>query len=237
MQRTAGTNGPWPSEESDSPLHLRVRPWPLDCERVYRLRIPSWPAASGPGRAKTPTGRLLTRHPGKWPAGGRPVTRLRPSTRKCISASMPSTSTSIFMNLTYNLMPQQNHRVRSSHERRGTEVILANSSPSQPKVCAARGCRERLPAQSGRGRRRIYCSARCRSISVARNGALRVEVDHAGDDESGRPTGRVWLVRMRRGKDEVIVATELCRPSADHLAAQIAHLIFGPQRAQGSATE
>ena len=28
----------------------------------------------------------------------------------------------------------------------------------------------------------------------------------------------MWLVRMRRGKDEVIVATELGRPSADHLA-------------------
>jgi hypothetical protein len=94
-----------------------------------------------------------------------------------------------------------------------------------------------LPAQSGRGRRRIYCSARCRSISVARNGALRVEVDHAGDDESKRPTGRVWLVRMRRGKDEVIVATELGRPSADHLAAQIAQLIGGRQQAQRSTTE
>ncbi len=107
----------------------------------------------------------------------------------------------------------------------------------QPKVCASRGCRELLPVQSGRGRRRIYCSPRCRRISVARSGALRVEVDHDGDEGNGRPTGRVWFVRMRRGNAEVVVATELGRPSADHLAGQIAQLISGGQRAQGGAME
>lgn len=112
------------------------------------------------------------------------------------------------------------------------------SSPSdQPKVCAARGCRELLPAQSGRGRRRIYCSPSCRRISLARSSALRVEVDHDGDAEHGRPTGRVWLVRLRRGNAEVVVATELGRPSADHLAGQITQLIGRRQRAQGGAME
>jgi hypothetical protein len=52
-----------------------------------------------------------------------------------------------------------------------------------------------------------------------------------GDD--ARPLGRVWLVRMRRGPNEVIVATELGRPSADHLAGQIAQLIDRRQPAQG----
>jgi hypothetical protein len=104
-------------------------------------------------------------------------------------------------------------------------------------VCASRGCRELLPVQSGRGRRRIYCSPRCRRISVARSGALRVEVDHDGDEGNGRPTGRVWFVRMRRGNAEVVVATELGRPSADHLAGQIAQLISGRQRAHGGAME
>ena len=112
-----------------------------------------------------------------------------------------------------------------------------NAPADQPKVCAARGCREPLPAQSGRGRRRIYCSPRCRSISLARSAALRVEVDHDSDADSGRPTGRVWLVRLRRGNAEVVVATELGRPSADHLAGQIAELIGGRQRAQGGAME
>ena len=112
-----------------------------------------------------------------------------------------------------------------------------NAPADQPKVCAARGCGEPLPAQSGRGRRRIYCSPRCRRISVARRTALRVEVDHDGDADNGRPTGRVWFVRMRRGNAAVVVAAELGRPSADHLADQIAQLIGGRQRAQGDAME
>jgi hypothetical protein len=112
------------------------------------------------------------------------------------------------------------------------------SAPSdQPKVCASRGCREPLPAQSGRGRRRIYCSPSCRRLSVARSTALSVEVDHDGEADNGRPTGRVWFVRMRRGNAEVVVATELGRPSADHLAGQIAQLIGGRQRAHGGAME
>jgi hypothetical protein len=112
------------------------------------------------------------------------------------------------------------------------------SAPTdQPKVCATRGCREQLPAQSGRGRRRIYCSPSCRRISVARSAALRVEVDHDCDADNGRPTGRVWLVRMCRGNAEVVIASELGRPSADHLAGQIAQLIGGRQRAPGSAME
>ena len=112
------------------------------------------------------------------------------------------------------------------------------SAPTdQPKVCATRGCRELLPARSGRGRPRLYCSPRCRSISVARSGALRVEVDHDSDEGNGRPTGRVWLVRMCRGSDQVVIATELGRPSADHLAGQIAQLIGRGQRAQGGAME
>ena len=112
------------------------------------------------------------------------------------------------------------------------------SAPSdQPKVCANLGCRGPLPAQIGRGRRRIYCSPSCRRISVARSGALRVEVDHESDANNGRPTGRVWFVRMRRGNAEVVVATELGRPSADHLAGQITQLIGRRQRAQGGAME
>jgi hypothetical protein len=64
---------------------------------------------------------------------------------------------------------------------------------------------------------------------------LSVEVDHEGDQAAGRPTGRVWLVRMRRGRNEVVVASELGRPSADHLAGQISQLIDRRRRAQGGA--
>jgi hypothetical protein len=112
-----------------------------------------------------------------------------------------------------------------------------SASINPPKVCATQGCSELLPAPTGRGRPRLYCSPKCRSTGVARSGALSIEVDHDGDDSNGRPTGRVWLVRMRRGSNDVVVASELGRPSADHLAGQISQLIGGRRRAQRGAME
>jgi hypothetical protein len=66
---------------------------------------------------------------------------------------------------------------------------------------------------------------------------LIVEVDHEGDETDGRPTGRVWLVRMRRGTTTVVVATNLGRPSADHLAGQISGLIGRRRWPPGGARE
>jgi DNA replication protein DnaC len=37
--------------------------------------------------------------------------------------------------------------------------------------------------------------------------------------------GRVWLVKMRRGGNEVVVARDLGRPSADYLAGRITELL------------
>lgn len=105
----------------------------------------------------------------------------------------------------------------------------------RPTDCSAPDCRTPLPDYTGRGRPRLYCSARCRA--AGRRSDLRVEVDHTGDDTAGRPIGRVWLVRLRRGAAEVTVARELGRPTADHLAGQIAQLIDGSQRAPGAAME
>jgi hypothetical protein len=42
---------------------------------------------------------------------------------------------------------------------------------------------------------------------------------------------------MRCGRDEVVVATELGRPSADHLAGQISQLIDRRRRAHQGAME
>jgi hypothetical protein len=66
-----------------------------------------------------------------------------------------------------------------------------------------------------------------------RTAPLAVEVDHEALDENARPLGRVWLVKMRRGPKEVVVAQGLGRPSADYLAGQIADLIERPRRAEG----
>jgi hypothetical protein len=109
----------------------------------------------------------------------------------------------------------------------------------RPTRCTAPGCHVALPDYNGRGRPRLYCCARCRSAgrAAARHATLNVEVDHTGGDDAGRPIGRVWLVRLRRGTETVTVATELGRPTADHLAGQIAQLIDGRQRASGPAME
>ena len=63
--------------------------------------------------------------------------------------------------------------------------------------------------------------------------ALSIEVDHELDEDGSRPAGRVWLVRMRRSRREVVVASDLGRPSAGHLADLIGPL----RRAQGGAME
>jgi len=115
-----------------------------------------------------------------------------------------------------------------------------NASQRWPSRCAAPGCHVALPDYNGRGRPRLYCSPRCRSAGrgARSNTPLSVEIDHTvASDAAGRPIGRVWLVRLRRGAEEVIVASELGRPTADHLAGQIAQLIDGRQRAPGAAME
>lgn len=63
-----------------------------------------------------------------------------------------------------------------------------------------------------------------------------MEVDHEPVEDGARPVGRVWLVRLRRGNRQVVVAAELGRPSADHLANQIADVV-SPRRAKGAAMD
>jgi hypothetical protein len=92
-------------------------------------------------------------------------------------------------------------------------------------ICAAPTCDKPLPPQSGRGRRAIYCSPPCRPTAQQSTQRLHVEIDHELSEPGERPSGRVWSVRLRRGKRSVVVATELGRPSAEHLAAQIDGLL------------
>jgi hypothetical protein len=113
-----------------------------------------------------------------------------------------------------------------------------SGGPGRPTTCIAPGCDERLPASTGRGRPRLYCSPRCRQAGGRVADALVVEVDHEPHDDAAlRPVGRVWLVRVRRGQREVVVASELGRPSADHLAGQLAAVIAPRQRTAGGAID
>ena len=110
------------------------------------------------------------------------------------------------------------------------------SPASTPRTCARSGC-EVVLERRARGRPRLYCSAACRLADRRRypGQPLRIEVDHATDEASGRPTGHVWLVRLRRGERVVEVAAGLGRPSAEYLARQISELLDQPPLAKGGA--
>ena len=108
-------------------------------------------------------------------------------------------------------------------------------------TCAAPDCTNPL-TRGGRGRPAIYCSPACRSSSYRNHRRhldepVVVEVDHGSTSAKGRPAGRVWMVRLRRGERSVIVAIGLGRPSADHLANQISDLLGGRQPARGGAID
>lgn len=109
-------------------------------------------------------------------------------------------------------------------------------SVERATTCAAPGCSEPLPPPNERGGRPyLYCSPSCRPSGSPRSSRLMVQVDHELHDDVGRPTGRVWLVKISRGRSEVIVARELGRPTADHLATQISDVISPGRRAEGGA--
>ena len=59
----------------------------------------------------------------------------------------------------------------------------------------------------------------------ARPRSFRSRSRSCTDPADERPTGRVWSVQLRRGTHTVVVATELGRPSAENLAAQIGALL------------
>ena len=96
------------------------------------------------------------------------------------------------------------------------------------RTCAGPGCRNPLPAP-GRGRPSRYCSTACRVRAYrqrqSQRGAISVEVDHGSTSAKGRPPGKAWLVRLRRGDDEVIVAIGLTNVGAERLAERIRRLV------------
>ena len=105
-------------------------------------------------------------------------------------------------------------------------------------ICAAPGCDHPLPPRSGRGRPALYCSPECRPAARGRSGVhVVVEVDHEPTPDEERPTGRIWLVRLRRGDQAVVIAAELGRPSADHLAGQLNSLLATRRRSKGVAID
>jgi hypothetical protein len=64
-----------------------------------------------------------------------------------------------------------------------------------------------------------------------------VEVDHGSTSSKDRPSGRVWMIRLRRGNRSVILIAGLGRASADTLADQIRAVINPTPVAEGAAIE
>jgi hypothetical protein len=105
------------------------------------------------------------------------------------------------------------------------------SSPNENR-CARPDCPNPVP-RNPRGRPRLYCTPACRMAAHRdrdpdARAPLTVEVDHGSTSSRGRPAGHVWLVRLRRGQHQVVVAVGLGRPSAEHLAAQVRDVIDPP---------
>ena len=108
--------------------------------------------------------------------------------------------------------------------------------PDRSLSCTRPGCGREL-VRRARGRPPLYCSAACRHATHRKGPAPRlvVEVDAEAGDATVRPTGHVWLVRLRRGERSVEVATGLGRPSAEYLARQLRDLIEPQPLAEGGA--
>ena len=92
--------------------------------------------------------------------------------------------------------------------------------------CAGTGCPNPV-TRNPRGRPRLYCTPACQMTAHRydhpdRHAPLTVETDHGSTSSRSRPAGHVWLVRLRRGNQQAVIA------AAEHLAAQIRDVIDPP---------
>ena len=106
-----------------------------------------------------------------------------------------------------------------------TGVSPRDEIPASPDR-AARGCAN--PAH-GPGRPASFCSQACRARAYRQRqrqrGTIVAEVDLGSTSSKGRTEGRVWLVRLRRGNESVIIAIGLSQMRADALAERITKLL------------
>lgn len=95
--------------------------------------------------------------------------------------------------------------------------------------CAGPGCGEPL-SRPATGRPARYCCDACRSRAhrLRQRGSdvpVVAEVDFGSATSRGRLAEQAWMVRLRRGERDVIVAIGLRRHAADRLAEQITDLL------------
>jgi hypothetical protein len=109
-------------------------------------------------------------------------------------------------------------------------------APAEP-TCARPDCTNPVIRPRQRGRPPIYCSPACRARTQRdpRTEPILVEVDHGPLTAQGRPAGRVWQVRLRRGPHTVTIASGLGRTTADDLATQITAILRPRSTTEGAA--
>lgn len=116
---------------------------------------------------------------------------------------------------------------------------MTTSAP-EPVTCAAPGCDQTVPRPNRPGRPAIYCSADCRPTrahAAVRRTDVVVEVDHPATSPDGRPTERVWTVRLRRGKRIVVIVNDLGWPTANALAHDLNDLLLANPPHKGAAID
>ena len=90
------------------------------------------------------------------------------------------------------------------------------------KICERQGCDQILPEHS-KGRPGRYCSAACRMAVYRKRkrGPVTAEVHFGSATTRSRKEERAWMVKLRRGNKELIVAIGQTRDAAERLTARL----------------
>jgi hypothetical protein len=106
-------------------------------------------------------------------------------------------------------------------------VTSPNETITAPR-CAGPGCTNPIPSRPT-GRPARFCSPACRARSHrhdhSETAPVTVEIDRGSASSRGRPPERSWLIRLRRGDRQVVVAVGLPHHGAQSLAEQIRELL------------
>jgi hypothetical protein len=107
-------------------------------------------------------------------------------------------------------------------------VVSSRNETLGARRCAEPGCINTLPEQST-GRPAAFCSPTCRSRAHRRRhreqDPISVDVQLGSTSSKGRTHGRVWMVRLCRGSDSLIVAIGLSRGAAERLSERMTEII------------
>lgn len=108
-----------------------------------------------------------------------------------------------------------------------TRLSFRNETPAEVGCCAAPDCDNPI-GHAPTGRPARYCSNACRARAHRHRHTTTpaiAEVTMGSASSRGRHPDRAWLVQLRRGERNVIVAIGLRRPAAERLAEQVNDLL------------